>query len=141
MQIRIFFINESAARYDRSASFEVFGDIIAANRNFFAAGQPSSHRGFRTARIAQAPDGKLTIEDIEAWDDLVTGHVLPDIDAEIEQLEIQCHGFEGPEAEAAQQAIDMCRSRKALIERIHMEFMDSYRRQMAHMPTFMNPST
>ncbi len=128
MQSRVYFINDkSADDYDRSTSFEVIEDICAASRNFFAAGQPSTHPGFRTVRIAQAPDGKLTIDDIEAWNDLVIDHVLPDIDAEIERLRGEYSSLEGPSARLYEQAVEMCHSRKNLIERLHSAFMEAYR--------------
>jgi hypothetical protein len=129
MQSRIYFINDQTADdYDRSTSFDVIEDICAASRNFFVAKQPSNHPGFRTARIAQAPDGKLTIDDIEAWDDLVVNHVLPAIDLEIEMLGIE---YYDPEGVKAKQMIAVCQDRKALIERKHGTFMEAYRESAA----------
>jgi hypothetical protein len=129
MQSRIYFINDkSADDYDRSTSFDVIEDICAASRNFFAAGRPADHPGFRTVRIARAPDAKLTIDDIEAWDDLVVNHVLPDIDQEIEMIGIERYT---PDGAMARQMIGICNDRKALIERKHGTFMEAYRESAA----------
>jgi hypothetical protein len=129
MQSRIYFINDKTADdYDRSTSLEVIEDICAASRNFFVAGRPANHPGFRTARIARASDARLTIDDIEAWDDLVVNHVLPDIDLEIEMIGIERYD---PVGTMAKQMIGVCNDRKALIERKHGTFMEAYRESAA----------
>lgn len=129
MQSRVYFIiDKSADDYDRSTSLEVIGDICAASRNFFFAASPASHPGFRTARIAGAADARLTMEDIEAWDDLVMNHVLPDIDHEIEMIDVERYT---PDGTMAKQMIAICNDRKALIERKHHAFMEAYRESAA----------
>lgn len=129
MQSRIYFINDKTADdYDRSTSFEVIEDVCAASRIFFAAGRPVGHPGFRTVCIARAPDAKLTIDDIAAWDDLVVNHVLPDIDHEIEMIGIERYT---PDGAVAREMTAICRDRKALIERKHGTFMDAYRESAA----------
>lgn len=125
MQSRLYFINDKTADdYDRSTSLEVIDDICSASRNFFAAGRPADHPGFWTVRIARARDAKLTTDDIEAWDDLIVNHVLPDIDQEIEMIGIERYT---PDGAMARQMIGICNDRKAPINRKHATFMEAYR--------------
>jgi hypothetical protein len=122
----MFYCDPRANDFDRATSLLVIEDITQYNRNFFETEAPEGHPGLKAVRLARAPDGKLSCDDIVAWDDLVVRHLLPAFDQEEAQL-LAAFDPDDPQKDLYQQAIEMCRERKATVVRLHQTFMMAYR--------------
>jgi hypothetical protein len=123
-----YFDDAQRADFDRSTSIGVIAELAHLNADFISR-QPSvagtPHPGLGAARRAKGGE-KLSGDDIRAWDDLVTRHLLPFLDAQAADLDSEkgvSREFERPCALLAASI----RSKRMSTARQHAAFMEAFR--------------
>ncbi|MCS4089466.1 hypothetical protein [Rhizobium sp. BK176] len=128
MQMQTYFYDDSKALdWEPSTSFKVIDAIRASNRGFFDEWDTSGHPGMKAARLARAPDAKMTTSDIRAWDDLVVKELIPSVDREIDGLKSEAERLGVDGSPIYEHAVGLQNERKAWIARSHERFMEAYR--------------